>query len=118
MIALLCIQGLVMFIGLGVMLTLPPRLFGRAIQPGRRFFIGLVLFIQTPLALALSAWALGDIGPGPIDGAPPDAAAARIAALCIEWGLLLGGIGAAIALALTAPRDDMSSLNTESESAS
>lgn len=120
MLAILCIQLFVMFVGLGIMLTLPARLFGRSIRPGRRFLIGLLLFVQTPLGLALSSWALADAGPGPIEGAAPEDAAARIAALCIEWTFLLGSIVAAIGLALAAPRaeDDIPLTPTqESETA-
>lgn len=93
---ILCCEGLMLVIGLGIVLAGPTRWWGRDLSR-RRVAIGLLLMIQAPLAFWLGGLVMGDTLPGPIDGATPAEAGERLLAFVVEWGIVLGawvGVGA------------------------
>ena len=103
MVYFLCVEGILTVFGLGIILAAPREAFGKNIAGYRYIAIGMVLFLQAPIGLTLSQFALGGTQPGPIDGADLIDARNRIAATCIEWTFLLASISTVALVWFRAP---------------
>jgi|GEM_PF-5292514 len=102
----LCLQGAMMLLGLSLLLITPTSILGKDINGWRKWAMGLLLFIQTPLSLTLGQILLGSTEPGPIDGAAVLDARNRIAATCAEWTILSGSVLACFIIWLRAPETE------------
>lgn len=76
---------------------------GKQIDGKRRWALGVALFIQAPLAIALGIILLGDTPPGSINGAEFEAGRTRLLATLAEWGVVLVGVLVAFFAWLSAP---------------